>query len=93
MKNEPLEYKFNSMTYNDPAFQQEVMHNLFEAYKELSGRVNLSLVKFKKILSELIAEEVKKWKIKKEFEREQYRDENHFWDKVSSYVDESHFVP
>ena len=93
MKEEPLEYKFNSMTYDDSSFQKEVMHNLFEAYKELSGCVNLSLKKFKKILSKLIEEEVKKWKVKEEFEREQYREQNHFWDKATFYVDESHFVP
>ena len=57
------------------------MQNLFEAYKELSERVKLSLTKFKKILSELMEKEVKKWEIKKEFKREQYREENHFWKK------------
>ncbi len=90
---DPLEYKFSSLSYNDPTFKQEVMLNLFNAYKELSGRVNMSLESFEGMLLELIKEEVRKWETKEEFEKEQYRAENHFWDKVTSCVDESHFVP
>ncbi len=90
---DPSEYKFSSMTYSDRGFRQEVLQNLFEAYKELSGHVNMKLKEFKKIIKELIEQEVKNWEIKEEFARAQYREENHFWDKVTSFVDENHFVP
>ncbi len=82
----PLDYKFNSLNYGDNDFQDEVMLNLFEAYKYLSGKDNLSLDEFKQLLMDLINQELKEWESKSDVEREQYRLTHHFWDHVN-YVD------
>lgn len=85
-----FDYKFNSLTYGSDDFKAENLQNLFEAYKYLSGKDQLTLSEFKQLLMLLLQEEMSEWAKMKEGEREQYRQSHHHWDKVN-YVDKRLF--
>lgn len=91
MTDNPLKYKFNSLTYADEKLRNETLQNLFEIYKQLSGDDQMILEEFKSMLLAILQTELDEWMGKTEVEREQYREQNHFWDR-GRYVDKSHFA-
>ncbi len=92
MINSPFNYKFSSINCSDSDLKQEALDNFYALYKQLSGQQDLTIDEFRKMIMAILQTELDEWNKKNKQQKTEYRQANHFWDRLN-YVDKHHFGP